>query len=219
MRRTSPPGNSPARWPTSTWKARPAWSPCAQPPPEVELQARDLAPYLGEFEMRPGFVLTFTAERNQLMVQATGQPKFPMFASADNSFFTKAFEAAVTFDKPARYGAPATSATWRQNGRELPLRRITPEVPDSPSLQACTGDFYSSELRTLYQLQLQAGKLMVRYPRGVLELRPVDREVFNAGFPLGTLHMQRSSTGACDGFAVNTGRVRNLQFVRVSLPQ
>lgn len=197
----------------------PGLEPARSHPPEMESQASDLSSWLGDYEMRPGFVLSFTRDGNRLAVQATGQPKFPMFASADNSFFTKAFEAAVTFDKPARYGAPATSATWRQNGRELPLRRITPEVPDSPSLQACTGDFYSSELRTVYQLQLQAGKLMVRYPRGILELRPVDREVFNAGFPLGTLHMQRSSTGACDGFAVNTGRVRNLQFVRVSLPQ
>ncbi|MBK8073652.1 MAG: serine hydrolase [Ramlibacter sp.] len=40
---------------------------------------------------------------------------------------------------------------------------------------------------------------------------------FSAPFPLGVLAMRRNAAGACEGFAVTTGRVRNLLFQRVRL--
>ena len=138
-------------------------------------------------------------------------------SSADNRFFTKAFEAAVSFDKPAGNGA-SDSATWQQNGRDQPLRRITRETPSAEALSSCTGDFYSDELRTLYRLTLRDGKLMLRYARGELELQPVTRDVFPAAFPLGTVAFERGATNTCDGFRVTTGRARNLRFMRVLLP-
>lgn len=167
-------------------EAPPGIEPARGFPAEVEILARDLEPYLGDFEIRPGFVLSFTSEGNRLMVQATGQSKFAMFASAGDRFFTKAFEAAVTFDKPADSGASQT-ALWRQGGRDLPLKRITREKLAAESLQSCTGDFYSDELRTLYGLSLRDGQLMLSYPRGELALQPVSHDVFVAAFPLGTI--------------------------------
>jgi CubicO group peptidase (beta-lactamase class C family) len=183
---------------------------------EVELSARTLAPYLGDFEMRPGFVLSFTAEGNRLMVQATGQPKFPMFASAEDRFFMKVVPASVHFDAPAGDGMSPT-AMWQQGGREQALRRIVREMPTAAVLQVCEGEYYSEELRTLYRLALRDGKLMLRYPRGELELRPVSGDDFSANFPIGTVSLRRGATGACEGLAVTTGRVRNLEFRRVSL--
>jgi len=186
-------------------------------PAEVAVEARALAPYVGDFEMVPGFVLSFTIDGDRLVVQATGQQKFPMSASAANRFFTRVPNAAVTFAQPVNDEAVAT-ATWHQNGRNSPLKRIVRELPKPEALQACVGDFYSEELRTLYRTSLQGGKLMLRYPRGEFPLEPVSGDVFAAGFPLGTVSFRRSPAGACDGFAVTTGRVRNLQFRRVQLP-
>lgn len=183
---------------------------------EVELSARTLAPYLGDFEMRPGFVLSFTAEGNRLMVQATGQRRLPMFASAEDRFFAKAVPAAVHFDAPAGDGMSST-ATWQQGGREQPLRRIVREIPTAAALQMCEGEYYSEELRTLYRLTLRGDKLMLRYPRGELELRPVSGDDFSANFPIGTVSLRRGATKACEGLAVTTGRVRNLEFRRVRL--
>lgn len=185
-------------------------------PPEVELRAGDLAPYLGEYEMRPGFILNFSAEGGQLMVQGTNQARYPMFASAPDSFFTKAFEAAVTFPKPG-FAEPVTTALWKQGGRDYPLHRIARDRPAAETLQACAGDYYSEELRTLYTLSVQDGKLMVRHPRGSLELKPTSKDAFTAGSPLGLVTLHRNAAGACDGLAVTTGRVRNLQFMRVRL--
>lgn len=77
------------------------------------------------------------------------------------------------------------------------------------------GDFYSGELRTLYCVSQREGKLMLRYPRGELELKPVSGDVFSAGFPVG---FRRSAARASKPVAVTTGRVRNLQFQRMKLP-
>jgi CubicO group peptidase (beta-lactamase class C family) len=182
-------------------------------PVEVALSAGALTPYLGDFEMRPGFVLSFTAEGNRLMVQATGQPKFPMFASAEDRFFLKVVPASVHFDAPAGDGMSPT-ARWQQGGREQPLRRIVRETPTAAALQVCEGEYYSEELRTLYRLALRDGKLMLRYPRGELELRPVSRDDFSTNFPIATVSLRRGATGACESLWVTTGRVRNLEFRR-----
>lgn len=80
------------------------------------------------------------------------------------------------------------------------------------------GDFYSGELRTLYRVSQREGKLMLRYPRGELELKPVSGDVFSAGFPVGIASFRRSAARASKPVAVTTGRVRNLQFQRVKLP-
>jgi len=187
-------------------------------PAEVELDARALQPFLGDFEMRPGFVLTFSAEGNRLQVQATGQPRFPMFASAEDRFFTKAFEAAVRFDPPATAGGVVATATWQQGGRDLPLKRVVRDTPSAEALQACVGEYYSDELRTLYRLWVRDGKLMLRVPRGEMALEPMSlRDLFSAPFPVIALQLRRNAAGSCESFAVTTGRVRNLLFRRVLL--
>ena len=49
--------------------------------------------------MKPGFDLTITLEGSQLMAQATGQPKFPLFAESETNFFLKVVDAQVEFGK------------------------------------------------------------------------------------------------------------------------
>ena len=186
--------------------------------PEVWLDAAALAPFVGDFEMRPGFVLSFTAQGTQLRVQATGQPVFPLFASATDRFFVKAFEADVRFDAPGADGKVHT-ATWRQGGRDLPLKRVllTSLAPAAESLAACAGDYYSDELRTLYTLSLRDGRVLLRYPRGELELKPLATDRYAVAFPIEQLSVKRRADGACISLAVDTGRVRQLMFQRVTL--
>jgi CubicO group peptidase (beta-lactamase class C family) len=186
-------------------------------PREVTVLASDLAPLVGHFEMRPGFALHFAAEGAQFFVQATGQPRFELFAAATDRFFTKAFESSVRFDPPGSAGTVQT-ATWTQNGRDQPLRRIIPESqPPADLAKACEGLYYSDELRTLYRLVLDGGKLMLVYPRGELALTPAGENRFYASFPVGLVTLERNAIGLCSGFAVSSGRVRNLKFQRVNL--
>jgi CubicO group peptidase (beta-lactamase class C family) len=184
---------------------------------EVPVRASDLAPLVGHFEMRPGFVLHFTAEGTQFFVQATGQPRFELFPSAADRFFTKAFESSVRFDPPGTVGTVET-ATWTQNDRDQPLHRIVAESqPMADTAKACEGLYYSDELRTLYRLALDGGKLKLTYPRGELALTPAGENRFSASFPVGLVTLERNAKGLCNGFAVSNGRVRNLKFQRVNL--
>jgi len=185
-------------------------------PAEMDLQAGDLAPYVGEYEIRPGGVMNFLVDNGKLFAQSFNNQRIPLFASAGNQFFVKTSDVTVTFPQSAG-NDPVPTALWKAGEREFPLKRLVRETPSAEVLQACVGDYYSEELRSLYTLELRDGKLAVRYPRGVLPLRSVNRDIFVAGYPLGTFVMQRNAAGACEGFAITTGRVRNLKFARVKL--
>ncbi|MCI0660807.1 MAG: serine hydrolase [Acidobacteria bacterium] len=55
--------------------------------------------YIGQYELRPDFILTFTREGDRLMTQATGQPKSEVFPESETKFFLKDVDAQVTFVK------------------------------------------------------------------------------------------------------------------------
>lgn len=66
---------------------------------EVKVDAKVLDAYVGEYEIRPGIVLTVTKAGEQLMAQLTGQPKFDLFAESETKFFLKVVDAQITFVK------------------------------------------------------------------------------------------------------------------------
>ena len=47
--------------------------------------------------MAPQFALTVTVEGGKLMVQATGQAKFQVFAESESEFFYKVVDAQISF--------------------------------------------------------------------------------------------------------------------------
>lgn len=58
-----------------------------------------LAQYVGTYELSPTFSIAMTLEGNQLMTQATGQPKFPLYAESETKFFLTVVDAEVEFFK------------------------------------------------------------------------------------------------------------------------
>jgi CubicO group peptidase (beta-lactamase class C family) len=55
--------------------------------------------YVGQYEVEPNFILTFTREGDRLMAQAGGQPKMELFPESETKFFLKVVDAQVTFVK------------------------------------------------------------------------------------------------------------------------
>jgi CubicO group peptidase (beta-lactamase class C family) len=64
---------------------------------EVTVNETLLENYLGEYEIQPGFSIVFTREGARLFTQATGQPKFEVFAESETKFFLKVVDAQVEF--------------------------------------------------------------------------------------------------------------------------
>lgn len=90
--------------------------PGALPSKEIALPAEALQAFVGRYELTPEFILTVTREGTQLSVQATGQPKFPVYAQGPKDFFYKVVDAQLTFT--------AEGLILHQNGRDLPAKRL-----------------------------------------------------------------------------------------------
>lgn len=66
---------------------------------EIAVSPAILAQYTGTYELRPGFDLVITLEGDQLVSQATGQGKLPLFAESETRFFPKVLDATIEFLK------------------------------------------------------------------------------------------------------------------------
>ena len=89
---------------------------------EITLSAALLERYVGRYELAPNFVLTITRDGTQLFAQATGQPRFEMFAEGVGAFFLKAVDAQVTFTTGS--DGVVTGLVLHQNGGNLPGKRL-----------------------------------------------------------------------------------------------
>lgn len=99
--------------------------PLRPPPPprkEVAVDSSALGRYAGEYELVPAFHIVVTQEGKALFIQATGQPKVPIFADSDTSFFLKVVDAQISFVRDST-GA-VTGLVLHQNGRDTPGRRL-----------------------------------------------------------------------------------------------
>jgi hypothetical protein len=84
---------------------------------EVSVTSAILAKYVGVYEVDPGFDLVMTLEDGKLMTQATGQPKFQLFAESDTKFFLKVVDAEVEFFKNEK--GEVTHLVLHQGGRDM----------------------------------------------------------------------------------------------------
>lgn len=64
---------------------------------EIEVAPGELQRYVGAYELAPGFVLEVSVEEGRLMVQATGQDRYPVFASGPGEFFYEVVDAQLSF--------------------------------------------------------------------------------------------------------------------------
>lgn len=84
---------------------------------EIVVPPKILTQYVGTYELMPGFKLAVTLEGGQLMTQATGQPKVPIFAESETLFFLKAVDAQVEFFKSDK--GEVTHLVLHQGGRDI----------------------------------------------------------------------------------------------------
>ncbi len=84
---------------------------------EVSISPAVLAKYVGSYELAPGFDIVMTLEDGHLMTQATGQPKFPVFAESETKFFLKVVDARLEFFENEK--GDVTHLVLHQGGRDM----------------------------------------------------------------------------------------------------
>ena len=91
-----------------------------RPPPqkhtEVAVDSLVLQRYVGDYELAPTFHIVITREAAHLFAQATAQPRFPIFAESDSTFFFKVVDAQLTLR--------ADGLVLHQNGQHIPGRKV-----------------------------------------------------------------------------------------------
>jgi len=91
-----------------------------QTPPKVRtavaVDSLILERYVGEYELVPTFHIVVTRDGAGLFVQATGQPKFAIFAESETEFFFKVVDAQISFG--------GDGMVLHQNGQNLPGKKI-----------------------------------------------------------------------------------------------
>ena len=88
---------------------------------EIAVSSTILAQYPGTYELRPGFDLVITLEGNQLVSQATGQGKIPLYAESETKFFPKVMDAEIEFLKDNK--GTVTHLMLRQGAMETKAPR------------------------------------------------------------------------------------------------
>ncbi|MBK9759006.1 MAG: serine hydrolase [Flavobacteriales bacterium] len=75
--------------------------PLPKPHVEIALKNTDLQAYVGEYELMPGFTLTFRADGDRFFVVATRQQELEVFGEAPHKFFLKEVDASMEFHPEA----------------------------------------------------------------------------------------------------------------------
>ena len=83
---------------------------------QITVSPAILAKYVGTYELMPNFDIVMTLEGGQLMTQATGQSKFPLFAESETKFFLKVVDAVVEFFSDEK--GDVTHLILHQGGRD-----------------------------------------------------------------------------------------------------
>lgn len=96
---------------------------------EIKVDEAILETYVGKYELAPGFILTVTREGSQLITQATGQQKLPVFPKSENEFYLKVVDAQLTFNKNNE--GTVESLTLHQNGQNMPGKKLSGQADET----------------------------------------------------------------------------------------
>jgi hypothetical protein len=83
----------------------------------VAVDPKILTEYAGTYALAPNFDLVITDEKGQLMAQATGQNKAPIYAESETVFFPVVVEAKIEFFHDAQ--GKVTHLILHQGGHDM----------------------------------------------------------------------------------------------------
>jgi serine-type D-Ala-D-Ala carboxypeptidase/endopeptidase len=90
---------------------------------EISLDAATLGDYVGKYRLHPSAVVDFALKGDHLESQITGQPAFPIFASAEDKFFLKVGDAQLHFERDG--DGKVVAVVLHENGCDIRAPRIT----------------------------------------------------------------------------------------------
>jgi hypothetical protein len=175
----------------------------------VDSEVFDL--YEGKYQLEVGLILDIIKENNTLWVQVAGQPKIELQPVSETKYYIEMIGAHVTFTKDK--AGEVTGMTLHQGNRDIKGKRLEESVLSTDQMEEYAGEYYSEELRAIYTLSVDKGKLYAQIgKKDKIELSVTKEDAFAGSMFTGTF--ERNADGLIAGFSLDAGRVKNLQFVR-----
>jgi hypothetical protein len=82
-----------------------------------------LKQYMGTYEISPAFKISVLLEGNNLLIQATGQPKINIYAETESKFYLKVVDARIEFERNT--SGEVDRLVLFQNGAVMTGKKIT----------------------------------------------------------------------------------------------
>lgn len=89
----------------------------------IKLDQKTFDAYPGEYQLTPAFTIRFSREGDRFFGQATGQPRFEIFAESETDFFFGDIDAQITFVKDDK--GQVTHAVLHQNNVDQKAKKIS----------------------------------------------------------------------------------------------
>jgi hypothetical protein len=102
------------------------------------------------------------------------------------------------------------------DGKTIRYRRAKGVAPTTDDLKAFAGRYESTEMAVTFRIELKGGNLQVlieHSPSRSLELKPVDRDIFQIGRMF--FHFVRDKSGKVTALDYSNPVVRNIKFTRL----
>jgi CubicO group peptidase (beta-lactamase class C family) len=174
----------------------------------IKVDQSVLQKYTNSYKLGDGWYVTFTLEDGKLMVQATGEEKFPTEPKSDTVIWVPAYHSAFFFRD---ISDKANTVKYKN----IIAPKIIPLKIDVSNLEQYAGSYRSAELETSYRLYIQNSKLMVHHMRlGELELSPDFSVEGIFSSDAGRLQFEKDGQGKVIDFKLSGGRIRNIRFDR-----
>lgn len=170
-----------------------------------------LKEYCGQYKLAPGMIIDITLEDGKLIGTAPGQSKLSLSAISLSEFSIQGVEGKVKFMKDN--DGKVDNLILTLNGNNSYAKKIRFDAT-SIKLSEYIGDFYSSELGTLYSLKIEQNKLIAKHVRADnIELTPTKKDFFSGNqWFFGEIQFVRDDTNAVIGCKVSSGRDKNVWF-------
>ncbi len=186
----------------------------ANQPREIDVDPEALDLLVGRYELAPGIVIHITKEDNQLMSEATGFPREPMFAQSRTSFFFKVENSTMTFS--VQTNGTVAGLVLNRQGQSMSARRLKNESPERHLLAEYEGDYVNTELATKFSARIRNGRLMLFHSRQEdVELTPGPADVFLGNhWWISQLVFKRDAGKNVTEFEVSGARIRPVIFTK-----
>jgi hypothetical protein len=176
---------------------------------------KELAGYIGRYEVQKGLIMDFKLENNDLFVNATGQGKFKLQQTAPDTFKMIGVNGIISFLK--NNAGELDRIGFEINGKKMQGTRIEEGQINPESMMPYTGQFCSKELNTTYTITYTNGKLTAKNTRAAdTELSLMSADSFSGDqWFMGIVKFLRNDKQVVTGLTVSTDRVKNLVFSKM----